>query len=264
MEEQNQQTTNQETPTFNFGDYKSEFLGKVPEDQRESYSNVLNNVKDLDGVLNGYVHAQKQFGKAIFLPENEEGWDKVYSKLGRPAKPEEYDLNFEGYELNEDIVKTAKQKAFELGLSGKQAREYVKTFVDVSKSEQELAVQAQTDAQKAYDEYRKTKYADKLEETENLAASFLEDNFEGDALEDIKKIAGTNQHIFDLIAKMAEGGTPKDGANLGTGTGYKSAAEQIEDLNRDKEFFKAYNSGDPQAKQKWNKLQELKQQELQK
>ena len=52
-------------------------------------------VKDqpLSLVLKNYGHAQERMGKSIVIPEKDdkEGWGKVFSKLGRPEKPEEYD-----------------------------------------------------------------------------------------------------------------------------------------------------------------------------
>ena len=53
-------------------------------------------VKDqpLATVLKNYGHAQERMGKSIVLPDkpdDKDGWSKVFDKIGRPAKPEDYE-----------------------------------------------------------------------------------------------------------------------------------------------------------------------------
>lgn len=86
-------------------------------------------VKDLPTLLQNYAHAQKLIGRAVVLPGKDakpEEWDKVYQKLGRPEKPEDYQLQI-GQPLadagfSEDDLKAFLPVFHKLGLSQSQAQ----------------------------------------------------------------------------------------------------------------------------------------------
>lgn len=256
--QETQETITSESKAFDFAEYKQEFLGKLPEEERVSYSKTLEQTKDLDSVLKGYLHAQKQMGKAIFLPEGEEGWDKIYSKLGRPENPEGYDFKFEDFTLKEEIVKQAQKTAFEAGLTPKQAQAMTETFVNATKAELEAIEAATNTAQEEFQQYKNETYGDKLSETENVLASFLEENA-GDKIEEIKTLINGNAPLFDLLVKAAEGTTPKDGANLGGGsTGPKSAEDRLEELRNNKEWVQKFQQNDPKVLAQFRELVNLK------
>jgi hypothetical protein len=254
MEEQN---NNQASNEFNFSDYKEKFLSNVSETERESYRKTLDSVKDIDGALKGYVHAQKQFGKAVFLPEGEEPWDKVYDKLGRPKDPSEYNLQFEGYDLQDESANKIKQAAHKHGLTPKQLQGFLEeSVIDISKSEFANLQKAEEEALNATKEYKEKTYGEKLEQIENLVGDYVKDQF-GDEFDNIKSELERNSKLYDYFAKQAQGNNPRDGAQFGNGTGYqKSATERIDELTKDRDFFIRYDRGEPEAVKLWNDLRE--------
>src|SRR3990167_5333183 len=51
--------------------------------------------KPLGDVLKGYAEGQKMIGGSVRIPTDQaktEEWDQFFTKLGRPAKPEDYKL----------------------------------------------------------------------------------------------------------------------------------------------------------------------------
>ena len=58
----------------------------------------LENINDINSLAKGYVHAQRMVGAdKIALPgkyATEDDWQQVYTKLGRPESPENYELNY--------------------------------------------------------------------------------------------------------------------------------------------------------------------------
>ena len=73
------------------------FLDSLPEDLRVEPS--LRNFTDPASLAKSYVHAQRMIGAdKIPLPgktATDEDWANVWSKLGRPQAPSEYQLQFE-------------------------------------------------------------------------------------------------------------------------------------------------------------------------
>ena len=75
------------------------------------------------GVIKSYIEMTKKAGSAINIPEegDTDGWNDVYSKLGRPEAPEQYELPAtEGVEQNDDYKAAIQKAAFDNGLSAKQ------------------------------------------------------------------------------------------------------------------------------------------------
>ena len=78
------------TPTQNT-DWKANLSDELKADKS------LENIKDIESLAKGYVHAQKLVGAdKIPVPNKfatEKDWDAVYEKLGRPKYSDEYKFN---------------------------------------------------------------------------------------------------------------------------------------------------------------------------
>lgn len=85
-------------------------------------------------ILKSYRELEKSYGTKISIPKDEdsEGWNKLYNKLGRPEKAEEYD-----FEANEDIKAEAQKAFFDAGLSKKQSSQLVEWFNNTQKTQRE-------------------------------------------------------------------------------------------------------------------------------
>ena len=75
----------------------------------------------------------------------DEDWEEVYSKLGRPAKPEDYKYSFSEEEINQDQLKNFNETAHRIGLLPKQAERIIKFY-------NEMNTQAEVDNQKLFEE----------------------------------------------------------------------------------------------------------------
>lgn len=96
-----------------------------------------------------YLEARKALGGRIPIPAADakpEMWAEVYDKLGRPAKPEEYELPpadlLKGMVLAEAPTKAFLAKAHELGLSKKQASGVLQQYAALAAEAQQSTVQA--------------------------------------------------------------------------------------------------------------------------
>lgn len=52
---------------------------------------TLSNFKDIESLAKTVVHQQKQMGNRIPIPKDEEGFNELYGKLGRPDEPTAYE-----------------------------------------------------------------------------------------------------------------------------------------------------------------------------
>jgi hypothetical protein len=102
----------------------------------------------LSTVLKNYGHAQERLGKTIVFPDKEddvEGWNKVYTRLGRPESPDKYTYDLpkaEGIQWKKDGFDAYNRTAHSAGLSNRQAAAIAQWFTnDVVAS-----AKAQTDA----------------------------------------------------------------------------------------------------------------------
>lgn len=83
---------------------------KTPEDVAEAYRNMVK------------LHGRSP--DVIGLPDSDDdadGWNQVYSRLGRPDTPDNYAYEApEGLDVNEDYLNAIRAKAHEVGISQKQ------------------------------------------------------------------------------------------------------------------------------------------------
>jgi len=91
---------------------------------------------DPETLAKSYVHASEMIGRdKIVMPQSEEDWGEVYTKLGRPETPDAYELKKpelpEGVDAqySEDEEKHFRQVAHGLGLNNKQAAEAYEALV---------------------------------------------------------------------------------------------------------------------------------------
>ena len=107
------------------------FLDSLPEDLRVEPS--LRNFTDPASLAKSYVHAQRMIGAdKIPLPgksATDEDWANVWSRLGRPQAPSEYELKFENPIFADNELEGFKQSAFEAGLNNRQVERMAK-FLD--------------------------------------------------------------------------------------------------------------------------------------
>ena len=217
------------------------FKELIPEKYKEE--KALQNFTSIDDFVKSYLSAQRLVGaNKVAIPNKmatDEDWEEVYSKLGRPAKPEDYKYSFSEEEINQDQLKNFNETAHRIGLLPKQAERIIKFY-------NEMNTQAEVDNQKAFEakqteamtdlkkEFGPT-YTKRLDQAKKLAVETLgNDMLNNTILKDGSRLGDSVEVIkaFSMLAdKLSE-----DEIIKGEGTGYQTASEiekEISELTED-------------------------------
>jgi hypothetical protein len=121
------------------------FNTELPENWFESLDEdvrgepLLKGFKDVRSMAKSLVHAQRMVGKdKIVVPDKhatDEQWKEIYTKLGLPESPDEYEVEVDDELLNESDVKELLADLYGAGVLPKQAQAIV------SRMEQQVAAQ---------------------------------------------------------------------------------------------------------------------------
>lgn len=199
--------------------------------------------KDLSGLAKSYKHAASLVGvdkaEVLRLPKAPDApeWGEVWNKLGRPEKPD-------GYELPEGAVPEAlapglREKAHALGLSKTQTAELAGWYAEQRQAEmQQLAEQALTAL--------KGEWGRAFDDHLHAAKKALRE-VGGEGVMKVLDETGLGNHpeIVRMFAKlgMERGEAGLKGGTAGNMSGAMTPAEaraKIAEKQRDAEFMKAY------------------------
>lgn len=221
--------------------------------------------KEPSDMLMSYRNLEKFAGGAKNLlelpPENAtpEQLDAFYSKLGRPADPNEYGLKApDGGDPA--MVEWFKGTAHKLGLSAKQAQSLFTEFNGMSGSMQEkLQSQMAQESEKAIGTLKQEwgQAYDQMIGAGRRAATAL--GYDAGRLSAIEDKLGTAEMLrlfATLGSKMGEDSFAGERSEGGFGTTPAAAKQQIADLKLDKGFMDKYLSGDKDAVGKLQRLME--------
>ena len=221
--------------------------------------------KEPSDLLMSYRNLEKFAGGAKNLlempPENAtpEQLDAFYSKLGRPADPNEYGLKApDGGDPA--MVEWFKGTAHKLGLSAKQAQSLFTEFNGMSGSMQEkLQSQMAQESEKAIGTLKQEwgQAYDQMIGAGRRAATAL--GYDAGRLSAIEDKLGTAEMLrlfATLGSKMGEDSFAGERSEGGFGTTPAAAKQQIADLKLDKGFMDKYLAGDKDAVNKLQRLME--------
>ena len=217
------------------------FKELIPEKYKEE--KALQNFTSIDDFVKSYLSAQRLVGaNKVAIPNKmatDEDWEEVYSKLGRPAKPEDYKYSFSEEEINQDQLKSFNETAHRIGLLPKQAERIIKFY-------NEMNTQAEVDNQKMF-EVKQTEamadlkkefgptYTKRLDQAKKLAVETLgNDMLNNTILKDGSRLGDSVEVIkaFSMLAdKLSE-----DEIIKGEGSSYQTASEiekEISELTED-------------------------------
>ena len=217
------------------------FKELIPEEYKEE--KALQNFSTMNDFVKSYLSAQKLVGaNKVAIPNKmatDEDWEEVYSKLGRPSKPEDYKYSFGEDEIDQTQLKNFNETAHRIGLLPKQAERIIKFY-------NEMNTQAEVDNQKAFEakqaeamtdlkkEFGPT-YTKRLDQAKKLAVETLgNDMLNNTILKDGSRLGDSVEVIkaFSMLAdKLSE-----DEIIKGEGTGYQTASEiekEISELTED-------------------------------
>ena len=187
------------------------FLDSLPEDLRVEPS--LRNFTDPASLAKSYVHAQRMIGAdKIPLPgksATDEDWANVWSRLGRPQAPSEYELKFENPIFADNELESFKQSAFEAGLNNRQVERMAK-FLDEAvsgarSSRSEVTEKAVYEAEQELRQEFGQAFDQRMALAYNAATQLL-----GDAslLDEVElsdgRMLGDHPQVVRMFAKLAE------------------------------------------------------------
>ncbi len=213
----------------------------IPEKYKDE--KALANFVSMDDFVKSYLSAQRLVGaNKVAIPNKmatDEDWEEVYSKLGRPAKPEDYKYSFSEEEINQDQLKNFNETAHRIGLLPKQAERIIKFY-------NEMNTQAEVDNQKMFEAKQTEAMADlkkefgptytkRLDQAKKLATETLgNEMLNNTVLKDGTRLGDSVEVIkaFSMLAdKLSE-----DEIIKGEGSSYQTASEiekEISELTED-------------------------------
>lgn len=226
-------------------------------------SQMLMSYKTLESHLGAPESLVKLPTRPYDTPEGKEAWGKVYDRLGRPEKPEGYEMNVP--EGQDKTFATEYSKLFhELGLSKSQAKGIVEKWnaqVESIKAAEATRIKQENEAA---DKALKEKWGAAFEQNKAIAAKapevfkeiLTEDTLK--ALESTLGVAKTWELFHTVMSKTMPNKTFQTGDNPGFNrvlTPGEAMAERTR-LMKDTEFSRRYFSGDVDAIDKLNRLNE--------
>lgn len=192
------------------------------------------NINSAEDLFKQFENAQGLIGKSVQIPGEDassEDWGKVYNKLGRPEKVEDYGLN-----LADTADAALKEQAsllskifYDNGLSKKQAARLLEGVQGMTKAQADKMAQDQTAKDATFNDLLKKTFGDKEDETKKVTRGLLE-KFTPKELQDKLKDMPSEQ--LTILAAVLKGVSDTyisedDIRNLGGGKagGAKTAEE---------------------------------------
>lgn len=217
--------------------------------------------KDPQDLLTGYKNLEKLVGsEKIPMPkgdDDKEGWDRVHTALGRPAKPEDYKLPVpEG--MDPTFARAAEARFHELGISAKQAQalaEWNNAQIAEAQKAQELAFNQQ--AQRDVEALRQSWGPEAFQENIELGRKAAQQFELGPHVDKLEQALGTKATL-EFLSRIGRGLTEHsfEGGKSVTGFGMtpEAAQAQLAALKSDREFTARYLNGDASARKQMDTL----------
>jgi hypothetical protein len=260
------QTASTETTT-------PEFLAHI-QDETIKTDPSLRDIKSVEDLAKSYVHAQKLVGKdrlAVPTDENDTAaWNDVLSKLGRPENAQGYELpkpaEDSPAQLPEGMDQKFAEKAHELGLTNKQARDLFGWYIqDVAEAEvasrgekfEQERKQAETTLRQEFG----NAFDDRLQDANRALNEYGDQNGELRQLFDNTGL-GNDPNVIRFLAKIGEGlrEDTVGGSTKPVGRSPDQAHQEIGTLKSDQAFMKTYldptQSGHREAVDRMRRLYE--------
>lgn len=243
----------------------ADWLTGLNEDSR-GYAE-LKGFKDPGSVLESYRNLEKLTGvpkeRLLKLPEKDEdpAWGEVYTRLGRPAKPEEYGIEAAKEGGDPAFAEWARKAFHGQNLTKKQAQSLATQFNEYAASVQKSQETKLTQDLQAQDQALRGEwgaaYDQNADVVDKAAEAFGVDEKQLKGLRDALGGAGAMKFLFNIGSKLGEGTFVTGGKSGGMGPGVLSPAgakAKISQLQGDVDFRKRLLNGDAQAKKEWDDL----------
>lgn len=222
--------------------------------------------KDPGAVLDSYKNLEKLMGapreRLMTIPDKDDdkaGWDNIYSRLGRPADANGYDIKLDDNAATPEFKDFIKSTMHELGITKKQGEALMGKYGEFFKGQVEKM--NQTNAQTTESQVASLKkewgaaHDQNIQTAKSAAVAFKLDAAKIDALEAALGYDGVMKFLNEIGSRM---GTHQfiDGGKGGGGGALTPAAAKakINELKNDSAFTHKFLSGDMSAKTEMENL----------
>lgn len=204
-------------------------------------------------IAGSYKNVEKMVGGRIKVPEqgDEEGWNDLFNRLGRPEAPDQYNIPAEG--ANEELLGWFREAAHATGMTDTQAQVLVNKWNEFNQNAVNAQIsEADAMADQEINNLRAewgTQYDDNIELGRRAVQAA---NVDQDTLESIEAAIGPSK-LLKLFAYFGKG-VAEDSYVEGGKVGSASARDQLESLKADPVFMGRYMKGDPAALETFGNL----------
>lgn len=223
--------------------------------------------KDIGAVVDSYRNFEKLQGvpaenvlKLPTRPDDIEGWNNVYNRLGRPAKPEEYGITVPEKGGDPEFAKFAAGVFHEAGISKSQGEKIVNKWNERAQNQLKATEEARTAALAKEDKALRVEWGQAWEQNvkigEKAANTFGLDDKQLTAIEQALGFSATMKLFHNIGAKLGEDKFVVADGNRGFG-GVLTPAQargRIQQLRQDPDFTKRYLAGESAAKEQMSSL----------
>ena len=180
----------------------------------EEFRNDPNIAKftEIDALAKSYINATRMIGSdKVIVPNqnsNEDHWNEVYDKLGRPQSPDKYkfEIKSDVVPFEETSIKQFAENAHKLGLNNKQAQgilEFYKNNVEQSTKQSQIDIEtAQAQSQQQLRQEWGRAYDEKLTKAKSIAQTNFSKELLNTQLKD-GTVLGDNPEIIKGFANIA-------------------------------------------------------------
>ena len=180
----------------------------------EEFRNDPNIAKftEIDALAKSYINATRMIGSdKVIVPNqnsNEDHWNEVYDKLGRPQSPDKYkfEIKSDVVPFEETSIKQFAENAHKLGLKNKQAQgilEFYKNNVEQSAKQSQIDIEtSQAQSQQQLRQEWGRAYDEKLTKAKSIAQANFSKELLNTQLND-GTVLGDNPEIIKGFANIA-------------------------------------------------------------
>jgi len=173
----------------------------------DTYKTAYPEFKKPEDFVKGYDELYRKMGSSISKPKDDApraDWDKFYAKLGRPESPDKYEFPIEDNTgLDNDFLGKFKSKAYEAGVSQRQAKDMFDWYQsEIKGTEERYLRESEAQKEKALTDLKDrwgSTYDRKLEEVQGFARQIMSDN---PGFEEKFVKYGNDPDFIDIIDKV--------------------------------------------------------------
>ncbi len=211
----------------------------------ENIKNLLDSKKwtNVEQLVKGYSELEKFKGVAsgdhLVFPENAEdveGWNKIYSKLGKPETADKYEFKNEtGVEIGDELMSAFKEFAHKENYTQKQLAGAVQFQLEAVKASEEISAQQSQERKDSNIEAMKDRWKDKYDTTQTKINAIAEKLQVKSFLEEmgIDKEPEIVNMLLTIANSDSEDNLNPDGAPAPAAKGLQ---EQLKDIMSTKAF----------------------------